>query len=89
MGRGLSSVCMAFCGVIGVLILFNVCTQLPGVLLRAAKAGTYNAVFWESIVADLIGAAFATAFLAGAFFIRRHLKTIDSKIEAETGEDSK
>jgi hypothetical protein len=81
MGRALSSVCMAFCGVIGVLILFNVCTQLPGVLLRATKTGTYDAAFWESIVVDLIGAAFATAFLTGAFFLRRHLKTIDAKVE--------
>jgi len=89
MGRALSSVCMAFCGVIGVLILFNVCTQLPGVLLRATKTGTYDAAFWESIVADLTGAAFATTFLTGAFFLRRRLKTIDARVGADPGEDSK
>jgi hypothetical protein len=40
-------------------------------------------------VADLIGAAFATAFLTGAFFIRRYLKTIDARVEADPSEDSK
>jgi hypothetical protein len=52
------------------LILFNVCVQTPGLLLRAAKTGTYDDAFWASIVGDLIGAAFAAAFLIGAFLLR-------------------
>ncbi len=90
MGRVLSSVCMALCGIIGVLILFNVCVQAPGVLLRATKAGTYDAAFVASIVVYLIGAVIGIAFLTGAFFIRRHLKTLDAKLEeSETEENSK
>ena len=88
MGRTFSSVCMAFCGIVGVFLLFNVCILAPGVLLRAAKTGA-NAAFWEAIVAYFIGAVIAIALLAVALFIRRRLKALDAKVEeAEIGENS-
>jgi hypothetical protein len=72
---------MAFCSIVGVLILFNICTQLPGVLLRAAKFRTYNAAFWETIAVDLIMASIAAALVAAAFRLRHHLRALDAKIE--------
>lgn len=81
MGRAFSSVCMAFCGIVGVLILFNVCVRAPGVLSRAAKTGAYDAAFWAIVAAELIGAVIAIGLIAVAFLIRRHLKALDAKIE--------
>jgi hypothetical protein len=77
MGRAFSSLSMAFCGIIGVLLLFNVCTQIPGVLARATKAGGYDAAWM--IAPDLIGAIIGAALLTGAFFFRRRLKASDAK----------
>jgi len=72
---------MAFEGIIGVLILFNVCTKASAMFLRAAKAGSYDATFWEAIVADLVMALIAIALVADAFRVRRHLRALDAKIE--------
>lgn len=81
MNRALSSVCMAFCSIVGILILFNVCIQLSGALLRAIKTGTYNAAFWETIAVDLIMAPVAAALVTVAFRLRHHLRALDAKVE--------
>ncbi len=81
MDRAFSSVCMAFCSIVGVLILFNICTQLPGLLLHAVKTGNYDALFWEKIVASLILAPIAAALVAAAFRLRHHLRALDAKVE--------
>lgn len=81
MGRAFSSVRMAFEGIVGVLILFNVCTKTPAPLLRAVETGTYDAAFWETLLPGLVMALIAAALLADAFRLRRRLAALDARIE--------
>ena len=80
MNRAALSTCMALASIAGVLILFNVCSQIPGVLLTV-RSGSYDDAFWGAVGADVIGALIGAALVTGAFYIRRHLKALDAKIE--------
>lgn len=78
MGRALSSFCMALCGIIGVLILFNVSTSAIGLLLHPGAHGD----LLVTVFVHAAGALVAAAFLAGAFALRRRLNRLDAKILA-------
>jgi nitrate reductase gamma subunit len=80
MGRAFSSVCMAVCGIVGVLMLLNACLMAPSIFLRVTQAETV----WDTVgtlAGYLLGAAIGAAFFTGAILLRRRIKRLDARIE--------
>lgn len=78
MRRTLSSICMAFCGILGALILAYVCMTALGSLILPPNRGSE---VWVVVVVWVIGAGIGVALLTAAFSLRRHLRTLDAKVE--------
>ena len=79
MNRTLISICMALCGISGVLIAFNVCISVIGGLRNPALSLTF---------AHIVGAVVAIGLIAGALALRRRLEALDARVEGPRGSSS-
>lgn len=77
MNRIFSSIGMAFCAIIGVLILFNACTSLVGLVLH--PAGRANVTY--TLIAAAVMIPIASGLLFLAVRLRRRLRLLDAQAD--------
>lgn len=80
MNRIFSSIAMAFCSIIGILLLINVCTSLVGLALRPAAHA--------SAIYTLIAAAITIPIASGLLFLAVRLRRRLRLLEAEADDQS-
>jgi low affinity Fe/Cu permease len=76
--RIFSSIALAFCSVIGVLLLLNACMSIVGLALHPLAHRT-DALL--TIVVAVGVAAFASVLLAAAVRLRKRLQALDAKVD--------
>jgi hypothetical protein len=82
MNRVFSSLCMAFCSILGIFILFNVASSVLVGGLRSIVSGPPG-----SAIGKGLGTLIGIGLVAVALRFRRRLKTLDAGVEPHV-EDS-